>query len=56
MTGWRIGYLAASVDIVRACAKIQSHATACPSSISQKAAIAALAMGYHGGPIVNFLN
>jgi aspartate aminotransferase len=42
MTGWRIGYLAASPDVVKAAAKIQSHSTSNPSSISQHASIAAL--------------
>lgn len=42
MTGWRIGYLAADTQIVKAVAKIQSHSTSNPCSISQKASIAAL--------------
>jgi len=42
MTGWRIGYLGAPQDIADAIAKIQDHSTSNPSSISQKAAIAAL--------------
>lgn len=42
MTGWRIGYLAASNDIVDAIAKLQDHSTSNPTSISQKAAQAAL--------------
>jgi aspartate aminotransferase len=42
MTGWRIGYLGASSDIVDAVSKLQDHSTSCPSSISQKAALAAL--------------
>lgn len=45
MTGWRIGYLAAKEDIVKACAKIQSHTTSNPCSISQQASIAALKAG-----------
>ena len=44
MTGWRLGYLAARTEIVRAAAKIQSQFTSAPSSISQKAGIAALRM------------
>lgn len=55
MTGWRLGYLAAPDDMAKACAKIQSHSTSCPCSISQKAAIAALSMGYHGGSTVENL-
>ncbi|MDZ7266333.1 MAG: pyridoxal phosphate-dependent aminotransferase [candidate division KSB1 bacterium] len=44
MTGWRLGYLAAPVAIARAAAKIQSHTTSNPCSISQEAGCAALAM------------
>lgn len=42
MTGYRLGYLAAPKHIIDACAKIQSHNTTCPSSITQYAAISAL--------------
>ncbi|MFC1674868.1 pyridoxal phosphate-dependent aminotransferase [Candidatus Omnitrophota bacterium] len=42
MTGWRIGYLGGPYDIVTAVTKLQDHSTSCPSSISQKAAVAAL--------------
>ena len=42
MTGWRIGYLGAPQDVIDAISKLQSHSTSCPSSISQKAAAAAL--------------
>lgn len=42
MTGWRIGYLAAPLDIVDAISKLQDHSTSNPTSISQKAAVAAL--------------
>lgn len=42
MTGWRIGYLAAAPYIVEAVSKIQDHTTSNPTSISQKAAQAAL--------------
>jgi aspartate aminotransferase len=42
MTGWRLGYLAAHVDIAKACEKIQSQYTSATSSINQKAAVAAL--------------
>ncbi len=42
MTGWRIGYLGAPPDIAEAISRLQDHSTSCPSSISQKAAIAAL--------------
>ena len=43
MTGWRIGYAAGPLEIMKAVANMQSHATSNPSSISQKAAIAAIA-------------
>ena len=42
MTGWRIGYGAGPVEIIKAMAKIQSQSTANPSSISQAAAVEAL--------------
>jgi aspartate aminotransferase len=42
MTGWRIGYSAASEDIALAINKIQSHTTSSASSISQYAAIEAI--------------
>ncbi|HEY4643388.1 MAG TPA: pyridoxal phosphate-dependent aminotransferase [Bacteroidota bacterium] len=43
MTGWRIGYLGGRKDIVDAAAKVQSQTTSNPTSISQKAALAAIA-------------
>lgn len=42
MTGWRIGYAAGPKELITAMANIQSQSTSNPSSISQKAAIAAL--------------
>jgi aspartate aminotransferase len=42
MTGWRLGYLGGPQDIVDAIAKIQDHSTSNPTSITQKAAVAAL--------------
>lgn len=41
MTGWRLGYIAGPKNIVDAMAKIQSQETSAPSSISQKAGLAA---------------
>lgn len=41
MTGWRLGYLAAEANIVKAVSKIQSQETSAPSSISQAAGLAA---------------
>lgn len=42
MTGWRLGYMAAEAEIIKACEKIQSQTTSGPNSITQRAAIAAL--------------
>jgi aspartate aminotransferase len=42
MTGWRLGYMASSVALAQACDKIQGQFTSATSSISQRAAIAAL--------------
>jgi aspartate aminotransferase len=42
MTGWRIGYAAGPVEIIKAMKKIQSQSTSNPCSIAQKAATAAL--------------
>ncbi|XP_022942855.1 bifunctional aspartate aminotransferase and glutamate/aspartate-prephenate aminotransferase isoform X2 [Cucurbita moschata] len=52
MTGWRLGYIAGPKHFVSACGKIQSQSTSGASSISQKAAVAALGMGYAGGEAV----
>lgn len=41
MTGWRIGYLAAPLEIAKACSKLQGQYTSGVSSIAQKAAEAA---------------
>ena len=42
ITGWRIGYAAASPEIARAMSNYVSHSTSAPSTISQYAAIEAL--------------
>ena len=42
MTGWRIGYLGAPKDIAEAVSRLQDHSTSNPTSIAQKAAVAAL--------------
>lgn len=42
MTGWRIGYAAGPKDLITAMGHIQSQSTSNPTSISQKAAVAAL--------------
>ena len=42
MTGWRIGYGAGPVQLIKAMAKLQSQSTSNPASISQWAAVEAL--------------
>lgn len=42
MTGWRIGYAAGPVDVVKAMTKVQSQSTSNPTSIAQAAAVEAL--------------
>lgn len=42
MTGWRIGYAAASEEITKLMSNIQSHTTSNPNSIAQYASVAAL--------------
>ncbi|WP_143307316.1 pyridoxal phosphate-dependent aminotransferase [Chitinophaga vietnamensis] len=42
MTGWRLGYLAAPLEVAKACDKIQSQFTSATCSITQRAAITAL--------------
>lgn len=42
MTGWRLGYMAAPVEVARACEKLQSQSTSAANSVTQRAAITAL--------------
>lgn len=42
MTGWRLGYIAADVNVAKACEKIQGQFTSGANSITQKAAVVAL--------------
>ncbi len=42
MTGWRLGYIGAPEEIAKACVKIQGQFTSGTSSITQRAAIAAV--------------
>jgi aspartate aminotransferase len=42
MTGWRMGYSASSKEIAKLIARIQSHMTSCPNSISQYSCVRAL--------------
>lgn len=42
MTGWRLGYIASSTAIAKACEKIQGQFTSGANAVTQRAAIAAL--------------
>ena len=42
MTGWRLGYGAGPVELIRAMARLQAQSSLNPSSVSQAAAVAAL--------------
>ena len=42
MTGWRLGYAAGPVELIRAMARLQAQSSLNPSSVSQAAAMAAL--------------
>ncbi len=42
MTGWRVGYTAGPIEIIKAINSFQSHVTSNPNSIAQKAALEAL--------------
>ena len=42
MTGWRIGYAAGPVNLIKAMAKVQSQSTSNPCSVAQWAAVEAL--------------
>jgi aspartate aminotransferase len=42
MTGWRVGWMIAPNDVVRAAANLQSHATSNVSNVAQAAALAAV--------------
>jgi aspartate aminotransferase len=42
MTGWRVGFVVGPSEVMRAVARIQSHATSNPTSFAMKGALAAL--------------
>ncbi|MFQ5712658.1 MAG: pyridoxal phosphate-dependent aminotransferase [Candidatus Scalinduaceae bacterium] len=42
MTGWRIGYAAGPIDIIKAATMLQDHTTSGPNAFTQKAAVTAL--------------
>ena len=44
MTGWRIGFIGAPVDVAKACGKMQGQITSATGSISQRAALKAMEM------------
>lgn len=52
MTGWRVGYLAATKEIADACDKMQSQITSGTCSIAQKAAVGALKGGRESAEIM----
>ena len=43
MTGWRVGWIIAPADVIKAAANLQSHATSNVANVSQVAALAAVA-------------
>ena len=42
MTGWRIGYTAGNIELIKAMSKLQGQSTSCPNSVAQYAAVEAL--------------
>ena len=42
MTGWRVGWMIAPADVIKAATNLQSHATSNVSNVAQRAAVAAL--------------
>jgi len=42
MTGWRLGYFAGPIEIVKAASALQSHSTSAPNTFAQYGAVAAL--------------
>jgi aspartate aminotransferase len=45
MTGWRVGYIAAPLELAKACSKIQGQFTSGANAVAQMAAVAALDAG-----------
>lgn len=43
MTGWRVGWMVAPVDVAKAASKLQGHMTSNVSNVSQRAALCAVA-------------
>ncbi len=46
MTGWRIGYIGAPLEVAKACDKMQGQFTSGANSIAQKAALAAVSLDW----------
>lgn len=42
MTGWRVGWMAGPLDVIKAATNLQSHATSNVANVSQRAALAAV--------------
>ncbi len=42
MTGWRLGYMCAPVEVIKACVRVHQYTITCASSFVQEAAITAL--------------
>ncbi|MBR1799305.1 MAG: pyridoxal phosphate-dependent aminotransferase [Bacteroidales bacterium] len=53
MTGWRIGYIAAPLEIAKACNKLQGQVTSATCSIAQKAAAKAMLLDPSTDPDIN---
>jgi aspartate aminotransferase len=51
MTGWRLGYTAGHVDVIKAMDRLQSHMTQNPVSFAQDAGVTALNSPESGGTI-----
>ncbi|XNY99504.1 pyridoxal phosphate-dependent aminotransferase [Micrococcus luteus] len=47
MTGWRVGWMAGPLDVIKAATNLQSHATSNVSNVSQRAALAAVSGPLH---------
>ena len=53
MTGWRIGFVFAPAYLTKEMIKVHQYNVSCASSISQKAAIAALTTGFYDGRLMS---
>jgi aspartate/methionine/tyrosine aminotransferase len=55
MTGWRVGWLVGPLDVVKAAANLQSHATSNVNNVAQRAAVAAVSGDLSAYPSVKGL-